>query len=145
MPAKLNEQCAYSTLYAPAVQNTTGTLYNGAGTTGSGLDTQNYDEVVFSVLVGTVTSPNTHTITIMESDDDNADNASAVTSASFTAISSANTGTSRHGYVRCADTKRYLWARMVTVGGATGTPIGIEAQLSRGRENPQTTTFDFEV
>jgi hypothetical protein len=146
MPGKLNETSTYTVAYDPAAYNTTGTLYNGGGTTGSGVDTQSWDEVAIGVLVGTVTTPNTHTIQIMENDLDTADTSNAITGAAFTQINSANSATSRYGYLRCADHKRYLWARNVTVGGVTGTPMSIVFEKSRDRNGPNTTnTFDFEV
>lgn len=145
MPAKSNERVTSTVAYVPAAYNTTGTLYNGSGTTGSGVDTQDWDEVKINVLVGAVGANNTHTITIVESDVDSADNANAITGAAFTAISNTNTGTSRFGYVRSADTKRYLWAKMVTVGGVTGSPLSIVFEKSRDRDGPGSTTFDFEV
>lgn len=142
--AILSDVVKFSTMYAPSALNTTGTLYNDGGTTGSGLDTQGFDEVAIGVLVGTVTHPNLHHVTIVESDTDNASAGNTVTGSGFTGISSATTGTQRLGYLRCANTKRYLWAKIVTTGGVTGTPIGVAAALYKADAGPAGSTFDFE-
>jgi len=133
---KLVELAKFESLYAPESRTATGTLYNSDGSTGSGLDSKDFDEVTFIADVGAVAAGSTIDISIVASDDDNSDNAAAITDASFTQITSAVTGTLRTLSVNCAGVSRYLWAKVVTAGTATAAVYGILAVLDQVDKTP---------
>jgi len=149
MPANLSEITKYTQLYVPASRTTTGTLYEeqvtGTNATGNGLDTRDFDECVIDVSVGAVTAGTTLDISIVTSNDDNADNSFAVTGAAFTQIANANEDTARRGYYRCAGQARYAWAKVEKDGTADAALYSIGAILSKSSSNPTDTTYDFEV
>jgi hypothetical protein len=138
MPGKLIETALFKEVFPAKQVTTTGTLYNADGTTGSGIDSRDYDEIVMQVNVGPVVAGTTLDISVVEADNDNADGAVAVTGAAFTQIANANQNTQRLLSIQCSGTKRYLWAKVVKGGTADAASYGIGAVLSKADKTPVT-------
>jgi hypothetical protein len=143
---KLAELAKFVQMWVPAARsNATATLYNSDTSTGSGLDTRDYDEVTFVVNVGAITAGSGVALSVYENDVDTADTATAVSGATFTPLTA---NTMRTLSVRSAGTKRYLWVRSVaTTTGASGTAAyGITAVLDQADKTPvNTPTPDAQV
>ena len=146
MPGKLNERSALYMPITPASRTTTGTLYNTAGTTGSGIDTRGADEIVFDISVGAVTAGTTLDISVVAGETDDASLASAVSGASFTQITNSNQNTARTGSVNSMKNPGYMWAKVEKGGTADAAIYGVTARTFKLDAAPQTTnTYDFRV
>lgn len=124
------------------------TYYNGysATTTAVMIDTQDYDDVVFALSIGTVLGATTSVANaIYESATNNPMAATALTSASFTAATSSADETVQVASVKCKDTKRYLC--LVTT--STGEPMTVDmsaiAVLSRTKAQATANTLVFDL
>lgn len=145
MPGKIIEDLKLTTLYRPVSRTAQGTLYENGGTTGSGLDTKDFDEVVFDVNVGAIAGTTTLDMSVVASDDDNADNATAVSGATFTQIANANQNTSRRASLLCKNTKRYLWVKVVKGVSTDAALYSVTAVLGKADSRPSSNTLDFDV
>ena len=128
----------------PPVSVTNNTLYNSTAS-GAGLDTSSYDDIVYHCNVGAITSPQTLTVTIVESDTDDISAATAITGAAFTVANNANQNTVRNGQVATKGQKKYQWARTVGSSSTAGGIIGITAIGGNAISNPPGATYDFDV
>lgn len=150
MPAKLIESSLFGTAYKSRNITTSGTLYNGAVATGGlGIDTKNFNEIVFDINVGPVVAPGTLTFTVTENDTDTAASgatgSSAISDASFTAVTSANGNTSRKGSIVVRDTERYVYLKCVKTSATASAIFGANYALSKAKDVPQTNSEDFDV
>lgn len=135
---KLVELAKFVELWpSKAISNATATIYNADSSTGSGLDTRDFDGVTFVANVGAVGAGSSVTLSVVENDTNTADSATAVTGATFTAIANSNQNTIRTLAVRSAETKRYLWLKAVITGSGAGTALlGITAVLDHADKTP---------
>lgn len=100
---------------APSVRPLADTRYNDALTAASatGIDTKGYDEALIVADLGAISS-GTLDLTIMDSSlAASAVNATAVTGATFTQLTSSRDSGIYTGRVRTKNTKRYLYIRAV--------------------------------
>lgn len=112
MRGKLVENIKTQQIFEPTSVTATGTLFNGqSATSGYAVDTQLYDECVFILQAGVFSGSATVDAAIYESADDNTDNATAISGADFTQVTSANDQARQSLSVVCKDVKRYLWVR----------------------------------
>ena len=145
MPGKIIENNVVTQLWAPASRTATVTIFNSDSSTGSGLFVRDYDEVVFQVDVGAVGATTTLDLAIYESNDNNSDNATAVTGAAFTQIVAANANSARLLSVRTAGRKNYLWARCAKAAHTNAILWSINAILGKPDARPVTQTVDADV
>lgn len=100
---------------ARQITGSTNTVYfNGySPTTGAVMfDTQDYDDLGVSLLIGTVLGAGvTVTNALFESATNDPMTATAISGADFTAVTSASTAAAQIANVHCADTKRYICIR----------------------------------
>lgn len=143
---KLIEAAKFTQLWNPLSRTSTGTLYNSDGSTGSGLDTKESDEVVFQINVGAFAGASTTlNAAVYEAATNNADSASAVSGATFTEMKQSNQNTQRLVSVLCKNTKRYLWVRTVKAVDTQAVVYGINAIQYSFDSRPASNTVDADV
>ena len=144
MARKLIETGLWGVAFSSRNMTTSGTLYNG-GASGAGIDTKDYDEVVYHINPGPITAPATLAFSVLEHSIDDASAATAVTSATFTTINNANGNTGRVASVVAQSTKRYQWLQMVKTSATASAIFGATYMLGRGDASPETNSEDFAV
>ena len=145
MPGKLIENSKFTTLITSERITTTGTtLWNGTSATNTGLDTRDYDECVIHLNVGTL-SAGGYSAAVYECATNNADSATAVSGADFTAVTTATDDDQQVGAVVCKATKRYLWVRTVSNSTAGNFDIGAVAILYKADKSPTDNSEVFDV
>ena len=129
---------------------TSGTLYNGSTATGGlGIDTQNFNEIVFVINPGPITAPATLTFTVTESATDTAaagaTGSAAISGASFTVVQNSTQNTVRKGAIVVRDTERYVYLKCVKTSATASAIFGADYCLAKPKESPQTNSEDFDV
>jgi len=146
---KLVEDLKVAQLVEPADRATDATtLYNGAAATaasGTGLDTRDYDEVVFVINAGTFTGDAQETCAVYHSATDDSTAATLVTGASFTAITTSNDKKLHIGSVICKNDHRYMWLRSVSSMSTGTSRFGAMAILGKSTGTPVTNSEVFDV
>lgn len=150
MPAKRIEDSLFGVAYSSRNMTTAGTLYNGGTATGGlGIDTKNFNEIVFNINMGPVVAPGTLTFTVTESATDTAaagaTGSAAITDASFTVVNNANQNTIRKGSIVVRDTLRYVYLKAVKTSATASAIFGADYCLAKAKETPQTNSADFDV
>jgi hypothetical protein len=119
---KLVEAVKYQQLFESGERTSNATLFNGVASTsqtGYGIDTRDYDEVNIVINAGLFETSASLASSIYECATDDPSSATAVTSATFTAITTANDEQLHIASIRCMGTKRYLFLRTVQTGSST--------------------------
>jgi len=150
MPAKLIETSLFGTAFKSRNMTTSGTLYNGSVATGGlGIDTKDFNEIVFDINVGPVVAPGTITFAVYENDTDSATSgatgSAAITGADFTVVTSANGNTARRGAIVVRDTERYVYLRAVKTSATASAIFGASYALGKPKEDPQDSDEDFDI
>lgn len=147
MRGKLIENCKFQTVFP-------GERYTAASAAvcyGRVIDTKGYDELVVHVNPGTQLAGNTVAVVLRENSTPDPTGSVAITSASFTTVTTSNDTESAAGRVaslKCSEFKRYIFAH-ATFGGAGSAAaytsgFGAVAVL-RSKEMPVSQTVDFDV
>jgi len=144
---KLIEDVKTVQVQLPVSTTTAATLFNGAtAANASGIDGQDFSEIVIALNAGQVTGNGTLDVILMESDTDSAAAASAVSDANFDQITTANDNALYVGSALNKYLKRYLFVRSVK-GGTGSVDFAITAQESRYCKVPvsQSNTVAFDI
>lgn len=122
---KISEGALISVAFSSAQITSATVYYNGKSiTTGAGIgfDTQNYDDCLCAINVGTVQGAVATLInTVLESDTDDPTAASAISLATFSLRTVSATPVQEVGRIQCKDRKRYLFLKTE----AQGAPLTI--------------------
>lgn len=143
---KLIEVAKVVEVFPSAARTVTGTLYNSDGSTGSGIDTQAFQDAVVQVNVGAVAAGSDVDISLVHADVNNASVATAISAeAKFETIDDSVANAQRLLSVNVGATKRYIWAKVDKTGTTAAVNYGINAILAGGAENPVVQTVDATV
>lgn len=151
MGGTIMENLKYTDLVHPNAGTNNTCLWNGSAVSVSnnGLDTRDYDEVVYNVDVGELSSGGTLDVSIFASDTNNPttasiinekNNAGTLTDATFTQFTTANTN--QLGWIKCSQTPRYHW--VMTYQGTASVYHSVKAIL-RANRVPVDNSPTFEI
>jgi hypothetical protein len=144
MSRKLSEIVKVEELFQPASYTTTGTLFNGSASH-SGIDTRDYDFGVVILQTGTFASGASVAFALYESDTADSTAATAVTSADFTTVTSANDLAKQVGQLACKSYKRYLFLRSNKITNTNAAVFSASLILGIGDNPPASNSAVFDV
>lgn len=121
--------------------------WNGKAITygsGWGFDTQEYDDAICVLNIGTIAGEVTLQNAIYESATDDPTAATAISGADFTDRYSGNDECTERGFILCKDTLRYLFLKTTTIGTTGITPtIDFGASWIGGTARGQKTATNY--
>lgn len=132
MKSKIHEDLKIGVAVESADYRSAGSLYNGSASgSGTYIDTNGYDSIIFMANVGEIGAGNTLDINILEHDHDDTAAATAISGAAFTQLTPSNDKALHYAELRCCGQKQYLWVETFKTG--TGScNIGITYAMNGG-------------